>query len=556
LGQKGNFQIKNSSPRCLQGEPSMNRNQFLLSACDPGKKHLWILFVIAALANFSFAQSGAGTLASNPSTTTTSGDCTERITTYTWTFTDSLGKVHTFPNTTGVNAFETCSASCSDGRTKSSCFTGCGCPPSGSSTQDEWSTDGQYYLQATGGSGTVSTLFAPLYKVVSILYSPPGNQSFQGFANTVTNGTSTTYGQSFSFSEELTFSSGIPDIITGSASTGFSVTTSNSEAFTQTWTDATSIASNDNANTTWNPTKSDTVNHNLDTFVLWLNPRVSVIPNGTNPVRYTVGSQNTPGVSALVADIVLMPALTMEATPPGSTGVSTVPIDILLPQAIPGENGQNSYMPGLGAICKNNTLYKEQLASANPSVPSACTQANQCGCTPSDFVAILQMDPLLNYNGTTLTADPYPGSTSPLQIDVSGESTCAENPVPSFADCRYVIVPIEKGSTTTTFEALSGAEQDSFTQSDATTTTETVGGSTSFNVGVSISSGPFWAMLKVMDMWQWSDSESMGTSSSQGNSMSVTFKTSTASCEENVNIYEDTVYHSYVFQTPLGSSCP
>jgi hypothetical protein len=533
----------------------MNRNQFLLSAYDRGKKHLWILFVIAALTNLSVAQSGAGTLASNPSTTTTSGDCTEHITTYTWTFTDSLGKVHTFPNTTRINVFETCSPTCA-GRTKTSCFTGCGCAPSGSTTQDEWSTDGQYFLQATAGSGTISTLFAPLYKVVSILYSPPGNQSSQGFANTTTNGTSTTYGQSFMFSEELTFSSGIPDIITGSASTGFSVSTNNSQAFTQTWTDATSIASSDNSNTTWNPTKSDAVNHNLDTFLLWLNPRVSVIPSGTNPAKYSVGAQNTPGVSALVVDVVLVPALTMEAKPPGSSGVTTVPIDILLPQAIAGENGKNSFMPGLAAVCKNQTLYREQLASANPNVPSACTQANQCGCTPSDFAAILETDPLLNYNATTLKASPVPGSTSPLQIDGSGESTCAENPVPSVANCRYVIVPVAKGSTTTTFETLSGAGQVGFMQTDATTTTETVGGSTSYNVGVSISSGPFWAMLKVMDMWQWMDSESIGSSSGQSNSMFVTFKTSNASCEENVNIYEDTVYHSYVFQTPSGSSCP
>jgi hypothetical protein len=399
--------------------------------------------------------------------------------------------------------------------------------------------------------------FYPTYKVVSVLYSPPGNQSSQGYGTSTTTGSSTTVASSFTFSEEMTFSSGIQDVLAGSASFGWSTTSNNSSAFTQTLTDATTVTTDDNSNTTYNPTKSDSVNHNLDSFVLWLNPEVTILSAGTAPVSYTTGSQATTGVSAVVADVILLPAITMEATPPGSKGVTTVPVAYLIPQAIAGENGLNSYMPGLGAICKNTTLYKEQLASADPATPTACTQANQCGCVPSDFVNILLTDPLLNYNSTTYTANPYAGTESPLQLDVSGVSICGKNPVPISANCRYEIVPVIAGSTTTTFEPLTGSGGVTYTVSDSTTKAETTGGSTSWNVGLSFGGGILVASLKTADMWTWTDSESTGTLTGTGNSMFVTLKTSNADCEENVNIYEDTEFHTYAFQVPTGiTSCP
>jgi hypothetical protein len=400
--------------------------------------------------------------------------------------------------------------------------------------------------------------FYPTYKVVSVLYSPPGNQSSQAYGSSTTTGASSMVSSSFTFSEEMTFSSGIQDVLGGTAAFGWSTTSNNSSSFTQTWTDATMIATDDNSNTTYNPTKSDAVNHNLDSFVLWLNPQVTILSAGTTPVTFTTGSQATSGVSAVVADVLPpLPAITMEATPPGSKGVTTVPVAYLIPQAIAGENGGNSYMPGLAAICKNNTLYQEQLASSDPATPSACSQANQCGCLPSDFVNILLADPLLNYNGSTYTANPYAGTESPLQIDASGESVCAENPVPTSANCRYVAVPVSKGSVTPLFETLSGSDGVTYTVSDTTMTAETTGGVTSWNVGLSFGGGILVASLKTADTWTWTDGESTGTSSGTGNSMQVGLKTSNADCEENVNIYEDTEFHTYAFQVPTGiTTCP
>jgi hypothetical protein len=412
-----------------------------------------------------------------------------------------------------------------------------------------------------GGTAGVTTLnasiFDPAYKVVSILYSPPGNQSSEGYGTSTTNGTTTTITSSFTFSSDLTFSSGIKDVLGGSASVGYATTSNNSSAFTQTWTEATMIASDDNSNLTYNPTKSDAINHNLDEFVIWLNPQVTVMADGTTPVSYTTSSQPTAGVSAIVADMITLPATTMEATPAGNTGVTTVPVGYLIPQAIAGEDGTNSYMPGLAAICKNQTLYQEQLASADPATPTACTQTNQCGCVPSDFVGILQTDPLLNYNGTTLAASPYNGTVDPLTLDPSGISVCGENPVPTTASCRYQIVPITTGSTTTLFEPLSGDTYPTVTVTDATSTTETTGHIDTHSVGLSFGGGVLVASLVTKDTWTWTDGESWGKIDGTANSMSVTLKTSNADCVENVNIYEDTEFHTFAFQVPTGiTTCP
>lgn len=413
-----------------------------------------------------------------------------------------------------------------------------------------------------GASGTYDqppSIFDPLYKVVSILYSPPGNQSSQGYSTGTTNGTTTTVGNSFTFSRQITFGTGFPGIFSDGGTIGWSITNSNSQAFTQTYTNTVALATDDNSSTTFNPNHSDAINHHLDSFVIWLNPKVTVNSIGTQPNDYTTTAQATPGVSALVADILPpIPAIAMEPIP-GSisqtnpSGISSVPVQFLLPQAIASDSGGgNSYMPGLGAICKNNSLYQQQVTSASPSTPTFCTQANQCGCTPSDFAAILERDDLLNYDASTNTANPLPGTDSPLQVDVSGVSVCAQNPIPTPADCRYVIVPATSGSTTPAFQTLNGTSGITVNQTDSTATTETLGTSKSSSGGLTASIGPLVASLRVVDTWTYTDNESVGTTTGTANTMSLTLKTSTSACEENVNIFEDTLFHSFVFQVPTG----
>lgn len=133
-------------------------------------------------------------------------------------------------------------------------------------------------------------------------------------------------------------------------------------------------------------------------------------------------------------------------------GVTTVPLKALVPQEVDGQT-----LPGLASICANPTYY-----------PNSCTQANQCGCVPSDFATILAEDPLLKYSSTE----------SPLSADTSGAAACT-NPKAS-ASCRYVPIMVANGSGTQVTELLSGPDDpggdipvNTFVQTDSTQTAQT-----------------------------------------------------------------------------------
>ena len=215
-------------------------------------------------------------------------------------------------------------------------------------------------------------------------------------------------------------------------------------------------------------------------------------------------------------------------------------------------SGGTAYMSGLASICKN--------LNVTEYLNHACTLTDQCGCAPADFAPILALDPLLNYNTTTFKANPVAGTVSPLELDASGVTICAQNPVPAGSNCRFVVVPAEIGATTPLFVPFSGDEKGGYTQSYATTSTQTIGGSTSYTVGLSLGVGiPQGAItwsLKDQSTWTWTQSQSMGISNGSGNQINVSLQTSTASCGENVTIYEDTQYHTFAFQVPTGNSCP
>ncbi len=457
---------------------------------------------------------------------------------------------------------------------------------------------------------------------------------------------------------------------------GLSTTSSDTSAFTHSFTDAITMTTADNSSTTFNPTSSDDINHNLDTFEVWLNPLVMVLSNGTTPITYTVGPSTLTvnGAPSTNADIVGVPAITMEPTPGGVSslnpsgvaGITTVPENILAPIRIAQNSGVDAYEPGLGALCKNNTLYQQEWnadmnaeAAGTNRFDEYCTQMNQCGCSPNDFMPILLADPLLfsssstlnvtsvqggtwgsssnpgyyilvtfsgntpavvsstpnwytfsgltNYqtlNGQTLSTappsqlgasnplptpaanqavfsvgstvfgptsdtgqalisgpiNPYAGTVSPLQADTlpnssgpgSGVTTCGESPVPTGANCRYVVVP-----ETSQIFIEGGVDATPITLTDGTTVAETIGGSTSTSMSVSGGGGLFFSGLTYKDTWTWTDSQSVGNSNGSANTMSATFKSSTSSpnaCDETVDLYEDTIYHTFAFLVPADNT--
>jgi hypothetical protein len=437
-------------------------------------------------------------------------------------------------------------------------------------------------------SYTVTTAtMGPAYKVTSIIYAPPGNKSQAGYTNSTSNSTTTTIGSSFGTGHSTQISTGFsyPGVggISASESFATSSTSSSMSAFQETYTNATGVTNQSNS------AAPDAINHNNDLFLIWLNPQIIAYGDSTaqGPVGYGVGVQPLSNGTIPLPDIVEITAGAMEANVQGqlnaqgqscTQGQSCVPASALNQQV--GPNGQLT--PGLASICKN--LNKAEYAALS------CSLTDQCGCTPDDFLPILKQDPLLFLNGLSNPISPYPATTSPLLADSSGSQLCQTIPPTPGSDCRYVPVPTSSGSTQQEEETLVGPETvggnapgNTFQQGENTQTTYTLGGQTQtmvtqtlqINLGVLVGgSGPVgcgsdcggssgdgtatgtWNTSRTMT---WTDSQSVGTANGSGTTLSVTLNSGTVGCfqNQNIGVFEDTIYHTFVFQQPAGdpSTC-
>jgi hypothetical protein len=437
----------------------------------------------------------------------------------------------------------------------------------GGATTIKWTpeTTGTFYVQATANAVAICPDFAsnivtqvvnpeietwtlyPAYQVTSIIYAPPGNKSQDGYTDTVTDGTTTTIGTSFQDANTMTFTEGIKAFGTGggvSESFGASVTKTNSTAFQETYTNGTGVA---NASQSTNP---DAINHNQDLFLIWLNPEVTLVMDGPTLVSYSVAAQPTATGETVLPDLVEITAAVMEAN---AAGVTTVPATWLNQQTDPATG---ALTPGLAAICKN--LITTEYSAGK------CTLADQCGCAPADFAPILTLDPLLYSNGTSKPISPYAGTADPLLADVSGASVCGTIPTPADSNCRYVPVPSSPGSTLQEVETLPGPDcagcnnsPNAFSQLENTQTTQTLGGSTGESVGASIhaETGAFgfsfgWTETNTLT---WTQSQSIGTASGTGVTLAVSLNSGTVGCGQDIPVYEDTEYHTFLFQQPTGA---
>jgi len=382
------------------------------------------------------------------------------------------------------------------------------------------------------GRGTyvasIAALVDPLYKVWTILYTAPGNASSDSFTNATTHGTVSSIGQSFSESASESFGIGFKVGVSVGVSYSITGTTGETSAFTETIADGTSIA---DVSSSSGP---NTISHAQDLFVIWLNPEIEL--TGTeDTIGYTAQTQYTNGV-AESPDMVQVTAAVMQA----SSGVTHVPLAILQRQYDPATKLYD--LPGLANICASKVQYQ-----------SNCSSGGQCGCVPSDFAAILARDPLVN------TSTAY----NPLSADTSGASACAD-PIPG-DKCRYVPVTSTPGSSVPETELLAGPDcsgcnrtVNGFTQTDSTTTTQTlsesIADSVSYTVRFGVGIGP---TLTLGNSWTWTNSESQGSTNGTSNSLAVSLSSSTVGCSQDVSIYEDTVFHTFVFaQVPGDSSCP
>ena len=376
-------------------------------------------------------------------------------------------------------------------------------------------------------NATASSLVDPLYKVTSVLYATPGNVSSDSYTSTATSGTTTMVGHSFQAGDTVTFSYGW-----ALASVGFtfgaSQTTGNSNAFTESFSGASSLS---NASATSGP---NTISHNQDELIIWLNPEVE-LTGTSSTIGYTLHTQYQNG-TAEQPDFVEVNASVMQP----SNGVTNVPLAILQKQYDPATKLYD--LPGLAAVCANQAQYVNN-----------CPSGGQCGCVPNDFTGILASDPLLN----TTTA------TNPLTVDTSGSTVCS-SPTSS-SSCRYVPVPSSSGSTVPMTTLLSGPNcngcnrpTNGYTQTDTTATTQTLSESNSTSVSfVSRFGGGTGPSVSLGASWVWTDMESVGASNGTANSIGYSLSSSTPSCYQDVSIYEDTVFHTFVTQqAPGNNTCP
>lgn len=231
-----------------------------------------------------------------------------------------------------------------------------------------------YVTVSVSGTSVIATAQAiPKYKVTSIIYAPPGNNSSNGFTNSTTNGTTTSIGSSFTAGTSTTFSYGFTLGGSLGLTFGTSSTTGNSSAFTETFSSGTGVSNGSN------PVNPNAIDHHQDMLLIWLNPTVSASQTGPDSVSYGVSTQIGANGQAEQVDTVEVFAVEMQAN---AQGVTTVPVNALTQQLDPA-NGQYD-LPGLANICAHAIYY-----------PNQCTQTNQCGCVPSDFASILTQDPLL-----------------------------------------------------------------------------------------------------------------------------------------------------------------
>lgn len=202
----------------------------------------------------------------------------------------------------------------------------------------------------------------------------------------------------------------------------------------------------------------------------------------------------------------------------GLQNPSEIPLSVLLPQTVqPGVT-----LPGLANIC------------AHPLPPNQCTQANACGCVPSDFAAILAADPLIGSSQTT----------PPSQIDSARFA---------LVDSQILEGPQQQGGAPV-LNSFNQSDSSLQSQTETETQSNSVSYSTSSGVGISFL---FTLTITNTNIFTFTQTESQGVQNGSAHQATVTLGSDKIQCFEHVDIYEDTVYHTFAFALPASppASC-
>jgi hypothetical protein len=242
-------------------------NTFVRSAFGHAIDHVYLLVALAALTVSSMAQ--------HAETTTQSwAGCPDTVsknkTTYSnWVYTDSAGVTHYFSGNDYKEVEETYAL---DGHVDH-------CGVTFTSSLDAYSTDGLYYLKATGSVGGVTLVgnpgyVNPKYVVVGVEYSPPGSSSNVSYTKDTVAGNTTMTGGSFtnkvSASVSLSSTAGIPGFLDGKETTTISGSYAQMSGYSNTVAVSQTVSNTTGLNGYTDPVNG--VNHNYDYIFVWLNP--------------------------------------------------------------------------------------------------------------------------------------------------------------------------------------------------------------------------------------------------------------------------------------------
>lgn len=186
-----------------------------------------------------------------------------------WVYTDSGGVKHSFTGGDYVEVQETWEPN-------PNINVPIHCGVSITTSMNVVSTDGLYYLQATGGAGTVypAGWVNPKYIVIGVEYAPPGSSSKVTYTKNTVVGNTTTTGSSFnnkvSQSISLSGSTSLLGFFSGKETTTISGSYAQ-QSGSSTTVSVSQTTSNETGLQGFTDPKNG-VNHNYDYIFVWLNP--------------------------------------------------------------------------------------------------------------------------------------------------------------------------------------------------------------------------------------------------------------------------------------------
>lgn len=378
----------------------------------------------------------------------------------------------------------------------------------------------------------------PAFHLLSVLYIPPGDQSSVAYSTTQADGTQTSVSSSFTTSTVNGFSFSIAGFSLG---TSFTVSKSSTSSSTDQET-------TQNTGTTTFKATLDPIDHANDVLTIWTNPQVTIgnftntLVGGTVTGQTLGNAQYDPTTASPVANAPDNAMSVVTVSVSQLQNPATIPAGALVSQTLNG-----AVVPGLLKFCAN------RIPENQCTVQRAAQDG--CGCQPSDFIPIVQTDPF--FDPAVLTHTPTPGVAD---VNAQDPDNARFVPVLNTAHNPLLLTLAGPGTGSTSSQTETIVDTSNTSQTFSHTVTKQVGITFGFSANTpSAQQTPSAFKFNASnDTISWSQTKSVGNTSSHSHSQTVTLGTNTPACFENIAVYEDTVFHTFAFQSTsnLQNPCP